>query len=116
MHGECPLVRQWILLKTLSGRPGGVTVKELVQELRVSEKTVRRDLETFQKVGFPLQEQVGEHGRKTWRLQPSASQPGLSFAFDDAISLYLGRRLLEPLAGTVFWEAAHHDFLPRFAE
>jgi len=110
MHGESPLVRQWIVLKTLCARPSGATVRELMQELGVSEKTVRRDLETFQKVGFPLHEEVGEHGRKAWRVQPAAGQPGLSFTFDEAIALYLGRRLLEPLTGTVFWEAAQRAF------
>jgi proteasome accessory factor B len=34
----------------------------------------------------------------------------MCFAFDEAISLYLGRRFLEPLAGTVFWEAAQRAF------
>jgi len=110
MRGESPLLRQWILLRTLGARPGGVTVKELMQELVVSEKTVRRDLETFRKVGFPLHEQVGAHGRKTWRVQPTGDPPGLSFTFDEAVALYLGRRLLEPLAGTVFWDAAQRAF------
>jgi len=110
MSGQSPLVRQWILLRTLSGRANGATVKALVREMGVSEKTVRRDLETFEKVGFPLQEEVGEHGRKAWRVQSAPGQPGLSFAFDEAIALYLGRRLLEPLAGTVFWEAAQRAF------
>ena len=110
MHGESPLLRQWILLRTLGARPSGATVKELMGELGVSEKTVRRDLETFQKVGFPLQEQVGAHGRKAWRVQPEGDPPGLSFTFDEAIALYLGRRLLEPLAGTVFWDAAQRAF------
>lgn len=110
MRDDSPLLRQWTLLKTLSSRPGGATVRELVQELGVSEKTVRRDLETFQWVGFPLQEHVGPHGRKAWGLQPAADPPGLSFTFDEAIALYLGRRLLEPLAGTVFWDASQRAF------
>lgn len=110
MRGQSALVRQWTLLRTLCARPGGVTVRELVQELGVSEKTVRRDLETFRKVGFPLQEQVGEHGCKWWRIEPCADQPGLSFAFDEAVALHLGRRLLDPLAGTVFWDAAQRAF------
>lgn len=110
MRGDSPLLRQWTLLKALSSRPGGATVRELVRELGVSEKTVRRDLETFQRVGFPLQEHVGPHGRKAWGLQPAAEPPGLSFTFDEAIALYLGRRLLEPLAGTVFWDASQRAF------
>jgi proteasome accessory factor B len=81
-----------------------------MHELGASEKTVRRDLETFQKVGFPLQEEVGPHGRKAWHVQPAGDTPGLSFTFDEAIALYLGRRFMEPLAGTVFWDAAKRAF------
>lgn len=110
MRGDSPLLRQWTLLKALSSRPGGATVRELVRALGVSEKTVRRDLETFQRVGFPLQEHMGPHGRKAWWLQPVAAPPGLSFTFDEAIALHLGRRLLEPLAGTVFWDALQRAF------
>lgn len=34
----------------------------------------------------------------------------LNFTWDEAAALYLGRRLLEPLAGTVFWQAAREAF------
>lgn len=34
----------------------------------------------------------------------------MTFTLDEAISLYLGRHLLEPLAGTPFWEAAQRAF------
>jgi proteasome accessory factor B len=110
MSEHLPLVRQWILLRTLCSRRCGVTVKELMQEMNVSEKTIRRDLETFQTAGFPLKETVEDFGRKKWHIDESRSEPGLSFAFDEAIALYLGRRFLEPLAGTVFWEAAQRAF------
>jgi len=68
------------------------------------------NLETFQEVGFPLEEHVGDHGRKAWCLDPAKTQPGLGFAFDEAVALCLGRRFLDPLAGTVFWDAAHRAF------
>lgn len=110
MADQLPLVRQWILLRTLCSRHFGVTIKDMMHELGVSEKTVRRDLETFQAVGFPLKEHVGEFGRKTWHIEADKLEPGLSFAFDEAIALYLGRRFLEPLAGTAFWEAAQKAF------
>ncbi|MFO7907215.1 MAG: helix-turn-helix transcriptional regulator [Planctomycetota bacterium] len=110
MTVESPLVRQWILLRTLCARRYGATVKEMAEELGVSERTVRRDLETFQQSGFPLAEIVEEHGRKKWRVEPGKNQPGLTFTFDEAIALYLGRHLLEPLAGTPFWEAAQRAF------
>ncbi len=111
MPGRQPsLVRQWTLLRTLCARHYGATVKELAAELGTTIKTIRRDLETFQQAGFPLQETVVEFGRKRWRIDPAKAGPGLSFALDEAIALYLARRLLEPLAGTPFWDAAQRAF------
>ena len=82
----------------------------MAHELNVGEKTIRRDLDTFRTAGFPLKEVVGEFGRKTWHIDAGKAEPGLNFAYDEAIALYLGRRFLEPLAGTVFWEAAQRAF------
>jgi predicted DNA-binding transcriptional regulator YafY len=110
MADQLPQVRQWILLRTLCSRHYGVTIKDMVHELNVSEKTIRRDLETFQAAGFPLNEVVGEFGRKKWHIDAGKAEPGMNFAYDEAIALYLGRRFLEPLAGTVFWEAAQRAF------
>jgi predicted DNA-binding transcriptional regulator YafY len=110
MSEQSSLVRQWILLRTLSALHSGATVKELAAELAVSEKTAGRDLDTFNEAGFPVEETVGPHGLKRWRLDPAKTQPGLTFAFDEAVALYLGRRFLEPLAGTVFWDAAQRAF------
>ena len=110
MADQLPLLRQWILLRTLCTRHYGVTIKDMMHELNVSEKTIRRDLETFQAAGFPLKEVVGEFGRKKWHIDAGKAEPGLNFAYDEAIALYLGRRFLEPLAGTVFWEAAQRAF------
>lgn len=109
MGDQPPQVRQWILLRALSVRHG-MTLKELVDELGVSEKTVRRDLDAFTLAGIPLEETVGRHGRKQWRIDITNTQPGMVFTFDEAIALYLGRRFLEPLAGTVFWDAAQRAF------
>ena len=110
MQAGSPLVRQWVLLRTLSARHYGASVEELAEELSVSGKTIRRDLQIFQQAGFPLEETVEQFGRKRWRIDPTKSQPGLSFAFDEAVAMYLARRLMEPLAGTPFWEAAQRAF------
>ncbi len=110
MSEETPLVRQWILLRILCSRRYGATVKEMAQEMGVSEKTIRRDLETFQRCGFPLQESVLDRGLKKWSITPDKDQPALTFTFDEAIALYLGRHLMEPLAGTLFWKAAQRAF------
>jgi len=110
MSEQSSLLRQWVLLRTLSARHIGASVKELAEELAVCEKTLRRDLDTFMQAGFPVEETVGGHGLKRWRLDPAKTQPGLRFAFDEAVALYLGRRFLDPLAGTVFWDAAQRAF------
>ncbi len=109
MLHDSPLTRQWILLKTLSARHFGISVLELAAELQVGEKTIRRDLQALIAVGFPLEESIGEHGRKAWKIKTSI-QPDLTFAFDEALALYLGRRFLEPLAGTLIWDAAQRSF------
>ena len=94
----------------LSSRHYGMTVKEMAEEIGAGEKTVRRYLQTFQEAGFPLAEVDGEFGRKTWRLTTENGQPALSFTFEEAAALYLGRRLMEPLAGTQFWQATQRAF------
>ncbi len=110
MNDQSPLVRQWGLLRTLASRKYGVTVKELAQEAGVSIKTIRRDLEIFQAAGFPLREVVCEFGRKKWHLESVKPPAELNFTWEEAAALYLGRRLLEPLIGTLFWQAAREAF------
>ena len=115
MSEETPLARQWLLLRGLCVKRQGVSVREMADEMGVSQKTIRRDLDTLQSVGFKLQETLGRHGRKTWRIerdnhQPISGQAGIDFALDEVISLYIGRHLLEPLAGTLFWDGAQRAF------
>lgn len=110
MREHSPLLRQWPLLRLLCARHYGVTVREMAREMGVTERTIRRDLEVFREVGFPIEETTGAHGRKTWRMKSGAEEPATSFTFDEAIALYLGRRFMEPLAGTLFWEASHRAF------
>jgi proteasome accessory factor B len=110
MEGCSPLIRQWLILRSLSVRRYGATVKELAEEHNVSEKTIRRDLETFQNAGFPLEETVEEFGRKKWKLDSDDDPPDLRLLWDEAAAIYLSQRFLEPLAGTPFWEAAQRAF------
>ena len=106
MSKDTALVRQWLLLKTLSARHYGVTVQEMAEELGVNQKTIRRDLDTFKSVGFPVDETTVDHGQKKWSINSGAGQVGLNFNMDEALAFYMSRRFLEPLAGTLFWEAA----------
>lgn len=110
MGEQSGLVRQWILLKVLSVRNSGLTISELAREMEVSEKTIRRDLSTFKTVGFPIEEAKGDYGRRSYRLDSGWGKPDLAFTFDEALALYLGRKFLQPLAGTLVWEAAERAF------
>jgi predicted DNA-binding transcriptional regulator YafY len=110
MISQSPLLRQWLLLRLLSVRRPGLTLREIARETCVSVKTVRRDLHTLRAVGWPVEEVRCEYGRKRWRLAPQAAELGISFTLDEALALYLGRRFLEPLAGTYFWDASHRAF------
>jgi predicted DNA-binding transcriptional regulator YafY len=104
------LRRQWILLKALTSRRRELTVKEMAVEVGVCEKTIRRDLELFRSVGFPVEETIGARGRKSWRMKESWGQPPLAFDFEEAAALYVSRRLLDPLEDTWIGEASRNAF------
>lgn len=59
-----PLIRQWQLLEWLSSKRDGVPVREASEATGVGQKTIRRDLILLRKVGFDLEEVVGERGKK----------------------------------------------------
>lgn len=99
--------RHWLLLRTLSTNRNGSTVSELAQEFSVSEKTIRRDLVQLQRLGFPVEEVTEQRGRKRWHAR---DVPNLAFNPGEAMALFLARRLMEPLAGTYFWEDAQSAF------
>lgn len=87
-----------------------MSLRQMADELGVTQRTIRRDLDVFRGVGFPVEETIGEFGRKTWTIKADRDQPPLAFSYDEAIALYMGRRMLEPLAGTPFGEAAEDAF------
>lgn len=105
-----PLLRQWLVLRTLSARRRGATLAELATETGVCQRTIRRDLTQLQQLGFPLLEEIEEYGRKRWRLDNEGSLAGLRFTVEEAAALYLGRQFLEPLAGTLFHAGARSAF------
>lgn len=109
MADQLPLVRQWMLLRMLSSRRYGATLREMAEDMNVNQKTISRDLQLLARVGFPVSETTGDHGRKHWKLDGTAA-PALSFTLTEAASLYLARRFLDPLAGTDFWEGAQSAF------
>lgn len=103
-------LRQWVLVRMLSTRSRGLTLKEMASETGMGERTIRRDLIDLQSVGFPLVETISDHGRKHWRMADGGQAPELRFTWAEAVAVYLGRRFLEPLAGTVWWVEAQSAF------
>ncbi len=110
MSDDTSLRRQCLLIRTLIASRYGISVKEMAASAAVTEKTIRRDLDTFRSVGFVLEETVGEFGRKTWRMKGDTPQPALTFTFEEAAALEIARCRLENLAGTPFYEAAQRAF------
>lgn len=97
------LLRQWNLLRTLQTRGEGVALRELADQLGVVERTIQRDLELLQELGFPVSFDVDEIGRRFWRMPPDFFRnTPLSFSVTEAISLHLAGHFFRPLTGTLF--------------
>lgn len=103
---EPQIIRQWSILRILGARKYGTSVYELAQEMAVGEKTIRRDLISLQSLGFPLNEKSVDHGKKLWTVSHLTGLPNLTLNMEEVLSLYIGQRLMEPLAGTMFWGGA----------
>ncbi len=110
MSDAVHFIRQWWLLRKLTARGAAWTLKQLAAEFSVDTRTIRRDFEALGQVGFHLKESTGPHGEKSWCINTDEILAGLTFTFDEIVALYLGRRFLEPLAGTPLWEASQKAF------
>ncbi len=99
------LTRQWKILQLLEGSRTGWTVEDLAAETEVSDKTIRRDLNTLSDV-FPLTARQGPDRVKHWTMAPLSEQ--LAFTCTELLSVFMSQQFLEPLAGTPFWEGIQH--------
>lgn len=106
MAEDPQIIRQWNMLRLLGARHQGLSNREMARELGVSEKTVQRDLDFFRLKSVPIECVIVERGKKVWRLGEGWRRPPLVFTYEEAAALYLGRRFLEPMAGSPFWSAA----------
>jgi predicted DNA-binding transcriptional regulator YafY len=100
MGRNSELIRQWRLLGRIATARGN-TIPKLAAELRVSTRTVRRDLDALQQAGFPIYDDV-VNGTKFWRLDQKAmgalARSGLTVS--EVAALYFSRALIECFAGT----------------
>jgi len=94
------VIRQWQVLREIEARRTGVTIHELAKQVKVSTRTIRRDLQALQEAGFAVYDEGEENETKKWRLDAMpfrAVQEGLSVA--DVAALYLSRSVVESLSG-----------------
>ena len=105
------LIRHLHLLQLLEDRRYGATLAELREALlermglaRLSERTVRRDLAALQAAGYDVRNERRDH-RTVWLLGPYGRKSHeVHITLTELLALSIGRDLLLPLAGTMFWE------------
>lgn len=93
------------LLRTLQTRGVGIPLAQLAQDFEVSERTIQRDLELLQELGFPVEHEDDEYGKRYWKMPKDFFKAGsLALSLTEALSLHLAERLCAALAGTHFAE------------
>ncbi|HWP98912.1 MAG TPA: transcriptional regulator [Vicinamibacterales bacterium] len=103
MARNTEMIRQWEVLRTLDAARYGVTIQALADDLKVSTRTIRRDLDALAAAGFPIYSQRVD-GTTRWKLsaRPFQALTGVGFSIVELGALYLSRSLLIALAGTPF--------------
>jgi predicted DNA-binding transcriptional regulator YafY len=97
------IIRHWNLLRTLQTRGEGVPLARLAEEFGVSERTIQRDFELLEELGFPVDFNEDDYGKRFWRLPPDYLRTGsLVLSLTEAVSLHLAEGLFAPLSGTHF--------------
>ena len=80
------------------------TVRELAEELKVSQRTVHRYIDMLEELGIPLYSERGPYGG--FSLLRSYKLPPLIFTPEEASVLYMGARLVTDFWGKTFQDAA----------
>ncbi len=107
MDKSSQISRQWSLLQHLSKHPNGVSIDELSRELHVSSRTIQRDLNAMKDAGVSIdEEQKVPSGKKFLRFALPSDDDNNHLSYDEAVALYIGRQFLEPMMGSILWEAA----------
>jgi predicted DNA-binding transcriptional regulator YafY len=95
------ILRHWNLLKTLQTRGEGIPLRQLAEEFEVSERTIQRDFEMLQDLGFPVEHQEDEYGKRYWWMPHDFFRTGpLVLSLTEAVSLHLAERMFGSLEGT----------------
>ena len=63
------VIRQWKVLHALETARHGVAIDALADDLGVTTRTIRRDLQALQEAGFAVYDEGEENETKRWRLE-----------------------------------------------
>ena len=110
MPRNAEVMRQWTILRELEASRR-LTIDDMAERTGVTTRTIRRDLEALQLVGFPIYDEVYE-GRKYWVLEQKAFKrlDATGFTFAELSALYFSRTLVEGLAATPFQQDVRAAF------
>ena len=102
MPRNAEVIRQWTILRELESSRR-LTIDEMAEKTGVTTRTIRRDLEALQFVGFPIYDEVYD-GKKYWMLEQKAFKrlDTTGFTFAELSALYFSRTLVECLSATPF--------------
>src|SRR5262249_40954666 len=102
MPRNAEVIRQWTILRELEASRR-LTIDDLAKRTEVTTRTIRRDLEALQSVGFALFDEVHD-GKKYWKLETRAFKhlDDTGFTLAELSALYFSRTLVECLAATPF--------------
>jgi predicted DNA-binding transcriptional regulator YafY len=110
MPRNAEVIRQWTILRELEAARR-LTIDEMAAKTGVTTRTIRRDLEALQFVGFPLYDESYE-GKKYWVLEQKAFKrlDATGFTLTELSALYFSRTLVECLAATPFQKDVRSAF------
>ncbi len=102
------LKRQWSLVQILQTHRYGQTLDGLADELSCNRRTIQRDINVLRDVGLPIEftDNNDQHGQRRYALPHLyLERSDLLLTITEALSLYLAKAFMAPLAGTSIGEA-----------
>lgn len=101
------LKRQWALVQALQSHRYGLTIEELAEKVECTRRTIQRDINVLRDVGLPIQHEVFDtQGQRRYTLPHGyLDRNDLLLTITEALSLYLAKAFMAPLAGTSLGEA-----------
>ncbi|WP_270165745.1 helix-turn-helix transcriptional regulator [Paenibacillus sp. SYP-B4298] len=97
--------RQMAIMAIMDSRTK-FTARELAERFHVSVRTIQRDLDSLQEIGFPLYAELGAHGG--YRVLKNRILPPLQLTQHEALGLFLMLQVLENISDFPFSSIRAH--------